>query len=60
LGVDFSNNSSPSSLMDEASGAGLNATTHINDLEDEIRALREKNKKLRVKYPRRKVPNAEV
>jgi len=50
LGVEYTSNSSPTSLIDEVTVAGLNTTNHINDLEDEIRTLREKNKKLRVNF----------
>jgi len=42
----FYNKSSPSSLTVESR---LSAFTHINDLEDEIRSLREKNRKLIVR-----------
>ena len=41
-------NSSPASMMNGLAASGLNSNSHINELEDELKVLREQNRRLKV------------
>ncbi len=51
-GLDGHSNSSPASMLNGLGSAsnGLNSNSHINDLEDELKVLREQNRRLKVKF----------
>jgi hypothetical protein len=48
VGSDAISSSSPATLLNGLASNGLNTTSHINDLEDELKVLRQHNRKLKV------------
>ena len=50
VGIDVIGSSSPASLLNGLASNGLNTTSHINDLEDELKVLRGQNRKLKVNF----------
>jgi hypothetical protein len=48
VGSEAIGSSIPASLLNGLDSNGLNTTSHINDLEDELKVLRQHNRKLKV------------